>query len=207
MSPRARRILRAVRGVALLGVVAWDARACGGSAPAPAVPCSPVAGQLPAGASADAFGAGGSYRLTLVATAGAKSGQTTSGTLRLTRYAGAGRTPPPAGEPGSNARYPLYGSAEIALDGVGAAAAGAITSSSEARPGVLVIERTPDTPNASKEITLRFGADANRADATTPFDGTYMALFVHELTANGFAGRWSSGAAGQEASGHFCASR
>lgn len=207
MSAKGIRILRAARGVALLGVVAWDARACGGGAPTPAVPCSPVAGQLPAGASADAFGAGGSYRLTLVATGGAKSGRTTSGTMSLTRYAGAGRTPPPAGEPGSNARYPLYGSAEIALDSVGAVAPGAITSSSETRPGVLVIEQTADAPNAAKEITLRFGADANAADGRTPFDGTHMALFVHELTSNRFAGRWSSGAAGQEASGHFCAAR
>jgi hypothetical protein len=72
---------------------------------------------------------------------------------------------------------------------------------------VLVIERSAETPTAAKEITLRFGSDANAVDARTPFDGTYMALFVHELTSNGFAGRWASGAAGQEASGHFCASR
>jgi hypothetical protein len=133
-------------------------------------------------AQVDAKKLSGNYRLTLVATSGAQSGRSTSGSLTL----------------GSRA-----GHAAIDLGAVGAVAPGDIGSTDAARPGVLVV-----LPNASapSPIVLRFGADANTADHQL-FDGSHMALFVADATAHGITGRWTSGIDARSAVGYFCAAR
>ncbi|HEV7590184.1 MAG TPA: hypothetical protein VGO40_18845, partial [Longimicrobium sp.] len=61
--------------LAALGLAGWGPPACAGRAPVPAAadaPCAAVEGSLPAGATAD--GLAGEFRLTLVATRGARAG-------------------------------------------------------------------------------------------------------------------------------------
>jgi hypothetical protein len=191
--------------LAVLALAGWGPGACGAPAPVPAAslphpPCTAVEGSLPAGARAD--GLEGEFRLTLVATRGARTGGSTSGTLHLRRNdVGAG---PAAAE---GVRYPLYGGAELSLDSVGAVAPGDIGSTAAARPGVLVIEwRRAGQPADRDEIILRFGTEAN-AEGPQRFDGAHLSLFPATLTAGRFAGRWDSGTGQQQASGHFCAER
>jgi hypothetical protein len=106
-----------------------------------------------------------------------------------------------AGATGASARHALYGNATLPLDSLGAVAPGDIGSRDQSRPGVLVIDQSPD-------IMLRFGSDANRSDLT-PFDGAYMAVTVKAITPTGFVGEWRSGGAmvTDNASGHICAER
>jgi hypothetical protein len=194
--------------VAILALGVWSARGCPTKTPPPAAsaPCKAAAGTLAADARAE--GLAGDYKLTLVATTGPRSGSSVSGRMRLVRYgANNPRATPRAGEPGANARYPIYGSADIPLDAVGAIAFGSIESMDAAAPGVLGIQWSSGPPSApTPEITLRFGADANRADLL-PFDGSHMALFVRALTSTGFAGRWTSSDGARETTGYFCAER
>jgi len=138
--------------------------------------------------------------LTLVATRGERAGHSAMGTLRLAPYApGAG---PPA-EARPEVRYPAHGSATLALDSVAAVAPGDVAASSPSRPGVLAIEQRG---SAGRQLMLRLGADAN-GGGPPRFDGSYLALYVDQLSAGRFAGRWSSGYAEHEAGGHFCAER
>jgi len=178
--------------LAALALAGWGPAACARRAPVPAPPCAEVQGALPAGAGAE--GLAGDFRLTLVATRGARTGASTTGALHLRRNdAGAG----PA--PAAGVRYPLHGWARVAVDSVGAVAPGDIGSREAARPGVLVVEEPA-------RLILRFGAEANRGGVVR-FDGAYLTLVPATITADGFAGRWNSGVAAQEASGYFCAAR
>src|SRR4051812_8025506 len=122
----------------------------------------------------------GDYRLTMVATSGARTGRSTIGTLFLDGH---------------------LGHASIALESVGAMAAGDIGSRDPTKPGVLLI-RPPNDSAASP--MLRFGADANRTDLR-PFDGAYLVLVVDATTAAGFSGRWRSGVGTTQSGGYFCA--
>ena len=124
----------------------------------------------------------GNYRLTLVATSGARAGRSSEGSLSL---------------------GPRAGHAAIDLGAVGAIAPGDIGSTDPARPGVLIV-----LPNASapSPIVLRFGADANTSEHQL-FDGSHMALFIAAATASGITGSWTSGVDTRSAAGHFCAER
>jgi hypothetical protein len=148
-----------------------------------------------------AEGLEGGYRLTLVATQGPRAGRSVTGDLRLSPH----DRPPEVG----SARYPLRGTAAIALDSVGAQAPGDIGSANAARPGVLGVEWRRSggaMPDPAPQLTLRFGADANGPE-TGRIEGVYMALVVDSVSANGFAGRWNSGVENRRAGGHFCAQR
>ncbi len=191
------RTLGVAPRVAALLLAVGGAAACRAQPAVAPVPCAPVAGTLPAGARAD--GLAGEYRLALVATQGPRAGRSVAGTLRLAGYAG------PVQDAGG-VRYPLHGSAAIGLDSVGALAPGDIGSADAARPGVRVIEWQRSAVAGRREITLRFGADANGAE-TGRIEGTHMALFVDSLSAGGFAGHWDSGADTRRSGGHFCAVR
>jgi hypothetical protein len=190
--------MRRLRGPALpllLVLVGWSPGACQRRAPAPPAadePCAAVEGSLPAGTRVD--GLEGDYRLTLVATRGARAGRSTTGALHLRRNDGGAGPSPPEG-----VRYPLYGSAELALDSVGAIAPGDVASTEAARPGVLAIE-------SRGTFMFRFGADAN-GSGPPRFDGAHLALFPATLSADRFAGRWDSGTAEQRSAGYFCAVR
>jgi hypothetical protein len=123
------------------------------------------------------------------------------GGLRLIAYA------QPAQGPG-NVRYPLYGTATLALDGVGAVAPGDIGSADPSRPGVRVIEwqRSDAGSTGRTQVTLRFGANANGPE-TGQIEGTRLALFVDSVAPSGFYGHWESGTFDQRSGGHFCAQR
>jgi hypothetical protein len=188
---------------ALLVLAAWAPASCGGRpAAVEPVPCAPTAGQLPEGGRAD--GLAGEYRLTLVATRGARAGKSASGRLVLRPFEGTARPVQPVGA----TRYPLYGGATLALDSIGAVAPGDISRADAARPGVLVMEwRRATPPPPSDQITLRFGADAN-AGGPDRFDGTHLALHLAATSATRFAGIWDSGGGEVlQAGGYFCAER
>jgi hypothetical protein len=193
---------RAATALALLALGGWTAASCHGRPPAAdPVPCAPTAGALLDDGRADALA--GEFRLTLVATHGPRSGRSVTGRLTLRPFTGDAR--PVAPSPG--VRYPLYGAAELALDSVGAVAPGEIGRAEAAAPGVLVMEWRRTTPQPAPQITLRFGADANRGGPDR-FDGAHLALRVALSERDRFAGSWDSGAGSDSgAGGYFCAQR
>lgn len=196
--------------LALFALGAWTAASCNGRAPAAdaapsaagdAVPCAPAAGALFDGGRADRLA--GDFRLTLVATRGPRQGRSASGRLVLRAFDGAARPVPAA----AGVRFPLYGGAELSVDSVGAVVPGDIRAADATRPGVLVMEwRRATPPPPSDQITLRFGADANRAGPDR-FDGAHLALSIATSSPDRFAGIWDSGAGDQQAGGYFCAQR
>jgi hypothetical protein len=95
---------------------------------------------------------------------------------------------------------PLFGTADIDLEAVGARLPGRLDSADPNRPGVVVIEATSEP----KSIILRLGSEANRRDRQA-FEGSYMVLDVREIADRGFRGSWSSGLTQTEAQGFFCA--
>jgi hypothetical protein len=202
-----RRMRPVAAALAVLALAGWTGASCGRRAPAPAAPaapavtaaavCAPAAGPLAAGTRADALA--GEFRLTLVAARGAQAGQSSSGGLTLRPY-GSHPVPVPAAE---GVRYPLFGGTDVDLAAVGALALGDVRPVDAARPGVLALEWSQA---GARQITLRLGADANQGGAQR-FDGTYTALTVTAVSADGFAGTWQSGAGAPLAGGHFCAER
>jgi hypothetical protein len=155
-----------------------------------------VQGELAAGSRADVLA--GEFRLSLTATSGVRSGSSAAGTLRLRPF---GNRPPPIA-PAERVRYPLYGSTDLGPASVGAVTPGDAGRDDPAGPGVLAIEWER---SGAPAITLRLGADANRAGPPR-FDGASMALFVTSISPERFAGRWESGGE-QRAGGYFCADR
>ena len=125
----------------------------------------------------------GNFRLTMIAASGARKGRLAIGSLTLDGHAG---------------------HAAIALDSVGAVAAGDIGSRDPSRPGVLLIGAPNDSSDAKP--MLRFGANANRTDIRA-FDSAYLILIVDVATASGFSGHWRSGVATAQSSGYYCADR
>ena len=194
------RVRRAPRLLAVALAAAGGAWTCRPPAPSPvaATACAPVAGALPAGTRTEALA--GDFAVTLVATRGPRAGHSAAGTLRLAGYA-AGAGPSIAAR--ADVRYPAHGTASLPLDSVGAVAPGDIAAASPSRPGVLAIEQRG---GAGVQLMLRLGADAN-GGGPPRFDGSYLALYVDHLSADGFSGRWSSGLAEREVGGHFCAER
>jgi len=184
-------------GAPRLAALLLAAAAAGACRAQPAVapaPCAPVRGTLAAGATA--AGLAGDYRLTLAATQGPRAGRSVAGRLRLA----------PQDRPVQDAggvRYPLYGSASVELDSVGAVAPGDVASASAARPGVRVLEWQR---GGAPQLMLRLGAEAN-AGETGRIEGTHLSLFVDSLAPARFAGHWESAGDGRRAGGHFCAER
>ncbi|MYA32642.1 MAG: hypothetical protein F4164_11830 [Gemmatimonadales bacterium] len=107
------------------------------------------------------------------------------------------------GDPIPGTVLPLFGTADIDVEAVGAVRVGDLSSADPAAPGVLVIE---GGGGRQPSILLRFGSDANRRDRVR-FDGSFLVLEVRELGHNGFSGIWTSGVPGMETRGHFCAER
>jgi len=147
----------------------------------------------------------GSFRLTMVATAGDSVGRVAEGRLELrandsalvgVRYPGLGDMP--------DVTSPYYGSADIVLGRVGAFQPDGIDSTDPLAPGVLVLDRRP--ADGAPRITLRFGTLANRRDAAPLFDGGYTALRVSWVADTAFGGTWESAVPNRlHSSGHFCA--
>ena len=202
MTPRL-RVCAALLPVAL-AVAGCSARQ--GGEQASAAGCEAVTGTLAADATMD--GRSGEYAVTLVATSGSKSGDRTSGQLRLLEQTGDLREfAPPGVEMDTKVSVPLYGAAGLQLELVGAVAAGDLSSLDPERPGVMAMESRAVRDGAERAmILLRFGSESNRRDVVA-FDGAYMVMAVRALSDQGFLGDWRSGVFGREARGYFCADR
>ena len=162
----------------------------------------------PVAADATMDGGSGEYAVTLVATSGDKSGERTSGQVRLLEQTGDLREfAPPGVEMDTKVSVPLYGASGLSLELVGAVAAGDLSSLDPERPGVMVMESRGVRDGAERAmILLRFGSEANRRDVVA-FDGAYMVMAVRSMSGGEFAGDWRSGMFGREVRGYFCAVR
>ena len=184
------------------------ALACSPRQPAPATDaaraqCAPATGPLAAEASAD--GLGGAYHLDLLASSGARAGDSTTADLELVPADDSLQTPPPMGGlRDTSARFPLIGWTSLQPDAVGATDTGPLDAHDPGAPGVLVIQRRTRKPDAPREILLRLGSEANRRDRAR-FDGGYFVLTVLRIDDQGFAGTWASAAGIPRAGGQFCA--
>ena len=198
-----------MRRSALVGAMAALA-ACSPRQPAAdaaaALPsCAPAPGPLAEDARAEDLR--GSYRLLLVASHGARAGDSTTADLELAPPDDSLKTRPgPLGLRDTTTLYPLVGWTTADPAAVGAVDTGALDARDPAAPGVLVIERTRAS-QPTRSILLRLGAEANRRDDRLRFDGGYFTLTVLQIDEQGFAGSWASAAGLPAAGGHFCASR
>ena len=186
-------------GVALLVTVTTYTMGCAGRGrqPIPQV-CQPAEGILEPGMTAAELA--GRYGVTLVVASAADAGAQTQGTIELRPQLESLRDVlSPAGDPLPNTTAPLYGTAEIDVEPIGAVRMGDFGSLDPERPGVLVLEQ-------SGSITLRLGSEANQRGIVS-FDAGYFALFVQELSEEGFAGNWASGVENRRVEGYFCAVR
>lgn len=175
----------------------------GGGAARDADPCRPVEGRL----SADARTAdmAGRFTITMVATGGAQAGQTVSGALTLVPQDSALLA---AGPEAAGATQPLRGTVAIALGQVGAVRMGELAADDPRAPGVGVYEQR--APDGAPTVVVRLGAASNARDAQA-FDAGHTTLFVRSITAEGFAGGWTSSGGStfpiRRAAGYFCAVR
>ena len=158
--------------------------------------CQAPSGELEAGATMT--GVVGAFVLTLVEVVQDADGRSVQGSLTLHEQEASLRVL------GGSSSAPLYGTAVVDVEGVGAHRIGDLSSDDPAAPGVLVIESVG--PDGTANILLRLGSQANRRDVT-PFDGGYAVLEVRELSDDGFAGTWRSAAQGPVSRGYFCARR
>ncbi len=78
---------------------------------------------------------------------------------------------------------------------------GSIASTDPEAPGIVVL-----TNEETGEITMRFGAEANRSGRQR-FDGGYTVFRVQHVTGGRIAGEWVSGTSRNVAGGHFCGER
>lgn len=149
----------------------------------------------------------GEYGLTLYATSGRRVGATTTGRMMLLPQSEALLGVPDVnGTPLPGASVPLYGTAELDLDRVGATGAGELDVADPRAPGVALYAQAGGA-NVAPAVTLRFGSEVNRRGQIR-FDGNYMALMVRRSGSDGLSGEWQSGGVeGERANGRFCAVR
>ena len=180
------------------------AAACGAPRGGGQVPeCTSREGNLVAGTRVTTLA--GEYQLMVVATEGARATTSETGRLTLLAHDGEARQiRQPDGTPDPNVQIPLYGTANLDLEAVGAVRIGDLESSDPMQPGVAVLEQRSTDSDSPPTITLRFGSLANQRDITR-FDGGYMALRVSWIESGAFGGTWESGVRSQTAGGYFCA--
>jgi hypothetical protein len=157
---------------------------------------------LPLPASASTAEMRGEFSLTMVATAGADSGRTAVGRVTLVSQ-DSGLI---AAE---RAQQPLRGTAEIALEDVGAVRMGALGATDPRAPGVAVYEqRAPVT--GVPTVVVRLGSASN-ARGPAVFDAGHTTFYVRRIAREGFFGGWASSAGStyprRRAEGYFCAVR
>ena len=104
---------------------------------------------------------------------------------------------------------PLRGSAEVALEAVGAVRMGDLGAQDAVAPGIGVYEqRAPGT--GVPTVVVRLGSASN-ARGPLVFDAGHTTLYVRRIDPDGFAGGWASSAGStfpmREAQGYFCAVR
>lgn len=150
----------------------------------------------------------GSYRVVLVGTSAEYTGRQIEGALELYPQDSALQSLAVAGGvPVTGAAMPLYGALDAAIEQVGGMRLGSSTLLDPTQPGVAVLEQVTQSETGSvMSITMRVGSDANNRDMVR-FDGGFMALYVREVTPEGFRGTWASGVRGPEHEGYFCATK
>jgi hypothetical protein len=192
-------------GIAAIAACLAAALACAGnSRPGKAASgdgCLPVEGRLAADVPWDSLP--GSWRLTLVATAGPKAGTRVEGTMTLQARDPAVRR---MESPGSTViTVPIFGTTDVALEEVGAVRIGNVESADSSQPGLAIW--VSEVPDRSVSAVLRIGQEALRTDIVR-FDGGYTALFLQEVSSSSIRGGWKSAVTPMESSsGHFCAVR
>ncbi len=134
-----------------------------------------------------AFDLAGAYNVTVVATSGAHAGQSADGSITLSAASGDGAA--------------FTGHSSIDLRSLGAVNVGSIASTDPEAPGIVVL-----TNEETDEITMRFGAEANRSGRQR-FDGGYTVFRVQHVAGGHIAGEWVSGTSRNVAGGHFCGER
>ncbi len=182
-------------GAALLGGCAHR-----NSQPSPASACQRVAdAPLPAGTSTSPMA--GEFVLTMVATAGPKAGRSVTGRLSLVPQDSALRQV-------ERATQSLRGTADIALDSVGAVRFGDLAATAPDAPGVAVYEQRAS--DGTPTVVIRFGNESN-ARGPQAFDAGHTAAYVRQISRDAFAGGWSSALSAtfppRHAEGYFCARR
>jgi hypothetical protein len=163
----------------------------------------------------------GEYTMTMVATTGPSAGASVTGRLWLVSTTTARDSEILAGahKPlGDTARVPLYGASNADFFGVSALTthstqiAPRSQSFNPLRPGVIVSHLVDGDPawvllieTTANDRTACDSADA--CTATRPTTGPGVALEVHKITRNGFAGIWHTVDQGSvnAAKGYFCA--
>ena len=185
----------ALAAAAALGACA-HLRTGGSGAPA----CRPVGdGRLTADASTAAMR--GDFVLTMVATAGPDSGRSVAGRLSLVPQDSALQDV-------ERATQSLRGTATIGLETVGAVRVGDLAAPAPDAPGAAVYEQR--AADGTPTVLLRLGNESN-ARGPQPIDAAHTTLYIRRITADGFAGGWSSRAGStyppRFAEGFFCADR
>jgi hypothetical protein len=148
----------------------------------------------------------GVYGVTFIASAGPRSGQTTSGRLVLRRQ-DAGLVSVPHSDTNVIVQQPTIGQLDLALDAVGATPMGDPMAINDSMPGVgfyVTRLRNGDVTG----VIARVGSGSN-ARGQMLFDGGYFALYIRHIAPDRILGGWASapGGMGEEARGHFCAMR
>lgn len=169
--------------------------------------CKPTRATLPRDATA--AGLAGRYNLVFVATEGERRGRVARGRMvLLPRDSADAIIYTRRGEPHPNVREPYFGSAEIALDSLGAYTNGTLASLDPKRPGIAVQEWHWERGEEPTSINLIVGSKATRRDIVT-LDGNHVDIGVRELTPGGFRGGWvaSVGHTSYRSAGYFCAAR
>ncbi len=159
------------------------------------------AGDAPLPATASTALMRGDFLFTMVATGGAKAGRSVTGRLSLEPQDSALMAV-------ERATQPLRGTAEIALDSVGAVRVGDLAATAHDAPGIAVYEQR--APTGMPTVILRLGNQSNARGAQV-FDAASTTGYVRRITEGGFYGGWSSSAGSvfpmREARGYFCAIR
>lgn len=162
--------------------------------------CRPV-GDAPLPITANTALMRGDFVFTMVATGGAKPGTSVTGRLSLVPQDSALLLV-------ERATQPLRGTAEIALEDVGAVRPGDLAAPAHDAPGVAVYEQR--APGGNPTVILRLGNESNARGAQV-FDAAHTTGYVRRIAETGFAGGWSSSAGSvfpmREAQGYFCAVR
>ncbi len=189
-----RPVRDALVGVAVLAGCA-TARG-GGSTDA----CRAVEGRLPASASTADMA--GDFAFTMIATVGAQAGQSVTGRLSL-------QPQDSALVQVERASQPLRGTAEIALEQVGAVPMGDLGARDPTAPGVAVYEqRAPGS--GMPTVVVRLGSFSN-GRGPAAFDAGHTTLYVRRISREGFRGGWASTTGSRyprrESQGYFCAER
>lgn len=161
--------------------------------------CLPVEGRLDA--AADTRDMVGRFAFTMIATGGARTGQSVSGVLTL-------QPQDSALVAAEGAMQPLRGTTDVALDSVAAVRMGDLAADDPAAAGVGVYEQR--APDGTPTVVVRLGSGSN-ARGLRPFDAGHTTLYVQRITRDGFAGGWASSAGStypmRHAQGYFCAVR